>query len=84
VARNKGAGEPSLINSHIIPAFYLIPDLYLEQFSTRSTQGKDKPGRVWVYERGREPDDQATSGSAAKRGGFILRDPFLQTCSHNV
>jgi hypothetical protein len=44
-----------LINSHIIPAFYL------ERFARPSARGPRNPGRVWVYEKGHEPDDRATS-----------------------
>jgi hypothetical protein len=58
-----------LINSHIIPAFYL------EQFATPSVRGKDKPGRIWVYEKGNEPDERATSVQGREKGYFGFINP---------
>ena len=58
-----------MIGSHIIPKFYL------EQFSTPSRMGKDKPGRIWVYERGEEPDDRATSVQGKENGYFGYYKP---------
>ena len=62
-----------MIGSHIIPRFYL------EQFSTpselRKKGGKKvKSGRVWVYERGKEPKLRGTSRQGRENGyfGFIL------------
>jgi hypothetical protein len=67
-----------MINSHIIPAFYL------EQFSTpsvlRKRRGnKAKPGRVWIYERNKEPKQRSTSVQRCENGyfGFILPDGSL-------
>ena len=67
-----------MIGSHIIPAFYL------EQFSTpsvlRKRRGsKVKPGRVWVYEKGRDPEPRSTSRRGRENGyfGFILPDGTL-------
>lgn len=67
-----------MIGSHIIPAFYL------EQFSTpselRKKRGaKVKAGRVWVYEKGKEPNPRSTSRQGRENGyfGFILPDGSL-------
>lgn len=67
-------GKKPLIGSHIIPRFYL------EQFATASTQGKDKPGRIWVYERGKRPDHRSTSVQGVENGyfGFVLPDGSLE------
>jgi hypothetical protein len=51
------------IGSHIIPRFYL------EQFSVPSER-KDGPGRVWVYERGSEPDQRGTTVQGRENGYF--------------
>jgi len=59
----------SLINSHIIPAFYL------ERFATPSTRGPNNPGRVCVYEKGEEPDDRATSVQGRENGYFAFVQP---------
>jgi Protein of unknown function (DUF4238) len=66
--------DSTLINSHIIPAFYL------EQFAMPSIRGKDKPGRLWVYERDKEPDERATSVQGREKGyfGFINSDGTLE------
>jgi hypothetical protein len=51
-----------MINSHIIPAFYL------EQFATRKR--KSKPGRIWVYEKTKKPDERATRVQGRENGYF--------------
>jgi hypothetical protein len=63
-----------LINSHIIPAFYL------EQFATPSLRGENKPGRIWVYEKGAEPDERGTSVQGREKGyfGFVRPDGSLE------
>lgn len=63
-----------MINSHIIPAFYL------EQFAAPSPRGKNKPGRVWVYEKDKGPDERATSVQGREKGyfGFINSDGTLE------
>lgn len=53
-----------MIGSHIIPKFYL------EQFATPSDRGKGKPGRIWVYERGKELNDRATTVQGKENGYF--------------
>jgi hypothetical protein len=53
-----------LINSHIIPAYYL------EQFARPSSRGPRNPGRVWVYEKGCEPQDRATRVQGRENGYF--------------
>lgn len=58
-----------MIGSHIIPKFYL------EQFSSRSKRGKDKPGRIWVYERRKEPQERATSVQGFENGYFAYVNP---------
>ncbi len=58
-----------MIGSHIIPRFYL------EQFATRSSRGKDKPGRLWVYERGKSPHQRATSVQGFENGYFAFLRP---------
>jgi hypothetical protein len=60
------------IGSHIIPRFYL------EQFSTPSGR-KNSPGRIWVYERGRQPHQRATSVQGRENGyfGYRRRDGSL-------
>ena len=65
-------GHPPMIGSHIIPAFYL------KQFSTpselRKRRGKKKSGRLWVYEKGKEPKLRSTSQQGRENGyfGFVL------------
>jgi Protein of unknown function (DUF4238) len=63
-----------MMRSHIIPKFYL------EQFATPSTGGKDKPGRIWVYEKGRSPHQRSTSVQGAENGyfGFVRPDGSLE------
>jgi Protein of unknown function (DUF4238) len=57
-----------MIGSHIIPKFYL------EQFSTPARQ-KGKPGRIWVYEKGKQPHQRSTSVQGAENGYFgYIRD----------
>jgi hypothetical protein len=58
-----------LINSHIIPAFYL------EQFARPSSRGPRNPGRVWVYKKGHEPDDRASSVQGRENGYFAFVRP---------
>src|SRR5258708_2728264 len=53
-----------MIGSHIIPKFYL------EQFATPSTRGKGKPGRIWVYEKGKSPSHRGTSVQGVENGYF--------------
>jgi hypothetical protein len=62
-----------VIGSHIIPKFYL------EQFSIRSARGVNKPGRIWVYEKGKAPSQRATTVQGAENGyfGFIRPDGTL-------
>jgi Protein of unknown function (DUF4238) len=62
-----------MIGSHIIPRFYL------EQFSTPSELRKKggkrvKSGRVWVYEKSKDPKLRSTSRQGRENGyfGFIL------------
>ena len=66
--------DGTLINSHIIPAFYL------EQFATPSVRGTIKPGRLWVYEKSKEPDERATSVQGREKGyfGFVEADGTLE------
>src|SRR5260370_14988224 len=61
------------IGSHTIPKYYL------EQFSTPSTR-PGNPGRVWVYERGKEPDERATSVQGVENGyfGYVKPDGILE------
>jgi Protein of unknown function (DUF4238) len=61
--------EIPLINSHIIPAFYL------ERFARPSTRGPQNPGRICVYEKGKEPDDRATSAQGRENGYFAYIAP---------
>ncbi len=58
-----------MINSHIIPAFYL------ERFARPSTRGPQNPGRICVYEKGMEPDDRATSVQGRENGYFAYVAP---------
>lgn len=58
-----------MIGSHIIPKFYL------EQFAIPSKRRKARPGRIWVYQRGREPDHRATSRQGVEKGYFEFRGP---------
>ncbi len=53
-----------MINSHIIPAYYL------ERFARPSSRGLRNPGRVWVYEKGCEPQNRATSVQGRENGYF--------------
>jgi len=58
----------SKLGSHIIPKFYL------EQFAVR-VQRRDKPGRIWVYEKNKKPDERATSVQGVQNGYFgYIRD----------
>lgn len=58
-----------MINSHIIPAYYL------ERFARPSTRGSSSLGRVWVYEKGCEPQDRATSVQGRVNGYFEFVHP---------
>jgi hypothetical protein len=57
------------LNSHIIPAFYL------ERFALPSDRGPRNPGRVWVYQKGQEPDQRATSVQGKQNGYFAYVRP---------
>ena len=60
--------KKSKIGSHIIPKFYL------EQFANPAKK-KDKPGRIWVYEKSKQPDERATSVQGVENGYFgYIRD----------
>ena len=61
------------MNSHVIPAFYL------ERFARPSTRGLRNPGRIWVYEKGKEPDDRATSVQGRENGYFSYTQPDGKT-----
>jgi hypothetical protein len=69
-----------LIGSHIIPKFYL------EQFSSASERGKNNPGRIWVYERGKVPHDRATSVQGKENGyfGYYKADGTLEESFEKV
>ena len=56
------------IGSHIIPKFYL------DQFSTPSTRKKG-PGRVWVYQKSREPAERGTTVQGFENGYFAFIRP---------
>jgi Protein of unknown function (DUF4238) len=61
--------KKSKIGSHIIPKFYL------EQFANRTATKRAKPGRIWVYEKGKQPDERATSVQGTQNGYFgYIRD----------
>ena len=66
-------GSRMAIGSHVIPKFYL------EQFSAPSTR-PGNPGRIWVYERGKEPDERATSVQGVENGyfGYVKPDGTLE------
>lgn len=53
----------------------MIPRFYLEQFSSPSKRGKDKPGRIWVYERGKKPDERSTTVQGFENGYFAYVNP---------
>ncbi len=61
------------IGSHVIPRFYL------EQFAMPSAR-RGNPGRIWVYEREKEPDERATSVQGVENGyfGYVKPDGTLQ------
>jgi hypothetical protein len=61
------------IGSHVIPRFYL------EQFASAPAR-KGKPGRVWVYQRGKKPQQRATSVQGRENGyfGFVRPDGTLE------
>jgi hypothetical protein len=69
-----------MIGSHIIPKFYL------EQFATPSNRGKNKPGRVWVYQKGRDPQERATSVQGRENGyfGFVRPDGSIEESFESV
>jgi hypothetical protein len=51
------------IRSHTIPRFYL------EQFATPRP---NKPGRVWVYEKGKPPQSRSTKSQGRENGYFQI------------
>jgi len=58
------------IGSHTIPRFYL------EQFATPR---RNKPGRVWVYEKGKAPQSRSTKSQGRENGYFrIVRDDGIK------
>src|SRR6266581_33800 len=63
-----------MIGSHIIPKFYL------EQFSRPSSRREDKPGQIWVYQKGKKPHQRSTSVQGVENGyfGFIRPDGSLE------
>jgi hypothetical protein len=69
-----------MIGSHIIPKFYL------EQFATPSNRGENKPGRLWVYQKGKKPQQRATSVQGKENGyfGFIRPDGSLEESFETV
>src|SRR5258708_4822525 len=60
------------VGSHTIPRFYL------EQFANPA-RGKGKPGRVWVYEKGKQAQLRATKAQGYENGyfGFVRSDGSL-------
>jgi hypothetical protein len=57
-----------MIGSHTIPVFYL------QQFANLSSRGK-KHGLVWVYEKGKEPQERSLRVQGKEKGYFaVLRD----------
>jgi hypothetical protein len=69
-----------MIGSHIIPKFYL------EQFATPSVRGRSKPGRIWVYEKGKRADERGTSVQGVENGyfGFVGQDGELDESFETV
>jgi hypothetical protein len=69
-----------MIGSHIIPRFYL------ERFATPSERGKGKPGRIWVYEKGKGPTRRATSVQGFENGyfGYVCSDGSLEESFERV
>ena len=61
-----------MIGSHIIPKFYL------EQFAKGRT--KKRPGRLWVYEKGKDSDERSTSVQGFENGyfGYVRPDGSLE------
>jgi hypothetical protein len=53
------------IGSHTIPRFYL------EQF-TNPSRRKRRPGKVWTYEKGKEPQLRATDSQGYENGYFAF------------
>jgi hypothetical protein len=60
------------VGSHIIPRFYL------EQFANPA-RGKGKPGRVWVYQKGKQAQLRATKAQGYENGyfGYVRPDGTL-------
>ena len=64
------------IGSHTIPRFYL------KQFATRR---RNKPGRVYVYEKGKPPQSRSTRSQGRENGYFQIvgddgtKDEFTET-----
>jgi len=54
-----------MIGSHTIPVFYL------QQFANLSSRGK-KHGLVWVYEKGREPQERSLRVQGKQKGYFAV------------
>jgi hypothetical protein len=61
------------IGSHIIPRFYL------EQFAIR-LKGRKKPGRLWVYESSKTPNERATTVQGLENGyfGYMRMDGTIE------
>jgi hypothetical protein len=66
------SGATPLIGSHVIPKFYL------EQFANPAKR-KNKPGRIWVYQKGKQPDERGTTVQGAENGyfGYVRDDGTL-------
>jgi hypothetical protein len=56
------------IGSHTIPQFYL------KQFGIPSER-KTKPARIWVYQKGKQPDQRATTRQGYENGYFGYKLP---------
>jgi hypothetical protein len=54
-----------MIGSHTIPVFYL------QQFANLSSRGK-KHGLVWVYQKGREPQERSLRVQGKQKGYFAV------------
>src|SRR5262249_35439805 len=74
VSRFLSCSQASLLTSSMAIGSHIIPKFYLEQFAVPSTV-KDKPGRLWVYEKGQEPDERATSVQGKEKGYFGIVAP---------
>jgi len=56
------------IGSHVIPRFYL------EQFANPNRK-KNRPGKVWTYEKGKEPQLRGTDSQGYENGYFAFLQP---------